>query len=47
MENNKNNSNLVIYQKYLEFISKEEEEFNLQISPKSFNIFNVINHIEV
>ena len=33
--------------KYLEFISKEEEEFNLQISPKSFNIFNVINHIEV
>lgn len=33
--------------KYLEFISKEDEEFNLQISPKSFNIFNVINHIEV
>lgn len=33
--------------KYLEFISKECEEFNLQISPKSFNIFNVTNHIEV
>nr|WP_317332577.1 glycoside hydrolase family 13 protein [uncultured Romboutsia sp.] len=33
--------------KYLEFISKEDEEFNLQISSKSFNIFNVINHIEV
>ena len=36
-----------VSKKYLEFISKEEEEFNLQISPKSFNIFNVINHIEV
>ena len=33
--------------KYLELISKEDEEFNLQISPKSFNIFNIINHIEV
>ena len=31
--------------KYLEFISKEDEEFNLQISSKSFNIFNVINHV--
>ena len=26
--------------KYLELISKENNEFNLQISPKSFNIFN-------
>lgn len=33
--------------KYLELISKEDEAFNLQISPKSFNIFNVINHVEV
>ena len=33
--------------KYLELISKENNEFNLQISPKSFNIFNVVNLIEV
>ena len=33
--------------KYLELISKENSEFNLQISPKSFNIFNVVNLIEV
>ena len=33
--------------KYLELIPKENNEFNLQISPKSFNIFNVVNLIEV
>ena len=33
--------------KYLELISKEDEAFNLQISSKSFNIFNIINYIEV
>ena len=33
--------------KYLELIHKEDENFNLQINSKSFNIFNIVNHIEV
>ena len=33
--------------KYLELIHKDDEKFNLQIDSKSFNIFNVVNHIEV
>lgn len=33
--------------KYLELIHKENEKFNLQIDSKSFNIFNVVNNIEV
>ena len=33
--------------KYLEMISKDNDNFNLHIKPKSFNIFNVLNLIEV
>ncbi|WP_296646883.1 glycoside hydrolase family 13 protein [Romboutsia sp. 13368] len=33
--------------KYLEIISKNNDSFNLQIRPKSFNIFNVLNLVEV
>ena len=33
--------------KYLEIISKDNDNFNLHIKPKSFNIFNVLNLIEV
>lgn len=33
--------------KYLEIISKDNGRFNLQIKSKSFNIFNVINLVEV
>ena len=32
---------------YLELIHKDYDKFNLQINSKSFNIFNVVNHIEV
>ena len=33
--------------KYLEIIPKDNGDFNLQIKPKSFNIFNVLNLVEV
>ena len=33
--------------KYLEIISKDNGNFNLQIKSKSFNIFNVLNLVEV
>ena len=33
--------------KYLEMISKDNDNFNLHIKPKSFNIFNILNLIEV
>ena len=33
--------------KYLEIISKDNNNFNLHIKPKSFNIFNILNLIEV
>ena len=33
--------------KYLEIISKDNDNFNLHIKPKSFSVFNILNLIEV